>query len=122
LHGSTLPGLGMLTAHLFAGAAAALGLRSGERTVARFDVLRAATARALCTLAALVALVAALPDVLEGLPARIVAWRMPWRPRRCWPVAAAITRGPPHWRRAESLTLHFCRFPSLFEPHVRCGW
>src|SRR3954451_3131429 len=95
LHGSALPGVGMLTAHLSAGAAAALGLRYGERTVARFDALRAATARVLRTLAALVTLVAALPELLEQLPARIVIRRMPWRPRRCWTVAAAITRGPP---------------------------
>jgi hypothetical protein len=95
LHGPAAPSAEMLTAHLLAGAAAAYGLRHEERTVARFDVLRTAAAWVTGTLAALVTLVAALPSVVAGLPARIVAWRTPWRPRSCWLVASAITRGPP---------------------------
>lgn len=99
LHGSAIPGAGMLTVHLLAGAVAACGLRHGERTAARFEVVRAAGSHVLRTLAALAALVAALPDVAAGLPVRIVAWLntlcTPWRPRCCWTVATAITRGPP---------------------------
>jgi hypothetical protein len=99
LHGSATPGAGMLTAHLLAGGAAALGLRHGERTVARFEALRAAGVRVLRTLASYTALVAAFPDVVAGLAARVAAFlltgRVAWRPVSCWRVAAAITRGPP---------------------------
>lgn len=95
LHGSAISSAGMLTAHLLAGAAAALGLRHGERTVTRFDVLKSAGSGVTRTLAALVSLIAVLPDVACELPARFVAWRVPWRPHACSTVATAITRGPP---------------------------
>jgi hypothetical protein len=95
MQGSVTPGTGMLVAHVLAGAAAALGMRHGERTVARFGVLRAASGQVLCTLEALLGLVAALPNCPAGLPARILAWRTPWRPISSWTVAGAITRGPP---------------------------
>jgi hypothetical protein len=95
LHGSATPSAGMLTVHLVVGAAAAYGLRHGERTAARFEVLRAAGSYVLRTLAALVALVAALPDVSTGLPACIASWETSWRPAFSWKIATAITRGPP---------------------------
>jgi hypothetical protein len=95
MQGSAAPGAGMLAAHSLAGAAAALGLRHGELTIARFGALRAAAARVLYVLAALVGLGATLPMGAAGLPARILTWRTPWRPRFSWTVAAAITRGPP---------------------------
>jgi hypothetical protein len=95
MQGSPLPSAGMLTAHALAGAAAALGLRHGERTITRFGVLRAAGARVLCTLVAIVGLVAALPYCSTRRPAQILTCRTPWRPLSCWTVAAAITRGPP---------------------------
>jgi hypothetical protein len=95
MQGSATPGAGMLVAHALAGAAAALGMRHGERTVARFGVLRAAGTRVLSTLSAMVTLVAAIPVGRAGLPARFLTWRTPWRPISSWTVAAAITRGPP---------------------------
>jgi hypothetical protein len=98
LHGGASPSVGLLSAHLIAGAAAALGLRHGERTVARFDALQAAGARVLSTLSSLRALVAAFPHVAAGLPAQMGALLVPgrpWRPRRRWLVAAPITRAPP---------------------------
>lgn len=95
MQGSAAPGTGMLVAHALAGAAAALGLRHGERTIARYDTLRAAGARVLRTLVALLSLVSTLPARPVGLPARILTWRTPWHPISSWTVAAAITRGPP---------------------------
>ena len=95
MQGSASPGAGMLVAHVLAGAAAALGMRHGERTFARFGVLRAAGARVLCTVEALLGLVAAIPVGSARLPARLLTWRTPRRPISSWTVAAAITRGPP---------------------------
>lgn len=95
MQGSGAPGAGMLVAHGFAGAAAVLGMRHGERTIARFGVLRAAGLRVLRTLAAIVGLVAVLPVGSAELPARVLAWRTPWRPISSWTVTSAITRGPP---------------------------
>ena len=95
MQGSMSPSTGMLAAHALAGAAAALGLLQGERTIARFGVLSSAGGRVLSTLVTLVGLVAALPYCPLRLSAQVLTWRTPWRPISSWTVAAAITRGPP---------------------------
>ena len=95
MHGASTPSAGMLTAHALAGAAAALGLRHGERTIARYALLRAAGGQVLRTLAATLRLLAAVPVGAPGFPVRILGWRTPWRPMSFWTVAAAVTRGPP---------------------------